>query len=178
MRRLAILIHALIVVALVPLEASSQCILANPSFEISGTGGQVFAGWNQFGLVGSTSTAPHGFKAARVSGPNLGGWDVSAYWQAFDTAPGETWEASVDVWHTSTHPLTGQCKAILNIEWRDSGGNLISYESHDVATALTPTDAIQEFSVVSGPAPPGTVKTRLPARRSPIAHGSSTRCLL
>jgi hypothetical protein len=161
MRRTALLIVGFFCTALTPLDASSQCILSNPSFEIAGTGGQVFGGWNQFGAVGSTPAAPHGFKAARVSGPNLGGWDVSAYWQAFSTAPGERWQASVEGWHTATKPLTGQCKAILNIEWRDSGGNLISYESHDVATASTPLDAIQKFNVVSGPAPVGAVKARL-----------------
>jgi hypothetical protein len=144
-----------------PGDAPAQCIIANPSFEIGGSGGQVFGGWNQFGPVGSTSNAPHGFLAARVTGPNTGVWDISAYWQAFDTAPGEQWEASVQGWHTSVNPLTGQCKAILNIEWRDGGDNLISYESYDVATSSTPIDEIQKFNVVSGPAPSGTVKTRL-----------------
>ena len=28
--------------------ANGQCILANPSFEIAGSGGAVFGGWNQF----------------------------------------------------------------------------------------------------------------------------------
>jgi hypothetical protein len=142
-------------------ETSAQCILSNPSFEIGGSGSQVFGGWNQFGVVGSTSNATHGSVAARVTGQNLGGWDVSAYWQAFDTAPGEQWKASVHAWHTSVNPLAGQSRAILNIEWRDSGDNLISYESHDVATASTPIDVIQEFTVTSSPAPAGAARTRL-----------------
>jgi hypothetical protein len=144
-----------------PGGTSAQCIIANPSFEIPGSGSQVFDGWNNFGVVDSTADAPHGFRAARVTGPDLGGWDVSGYWQEFDTAPGEQWEASVQGWHTSVNPLTGQSKAILNIEWRDSGDNLISFESYDVATASTPVDEIQEFTVISGPAPTGSVKTRL-----------------
>jgi len=142
-------------------QTCAQCIIANPSFEIPGSDGEVFGGWNQFGSVGSTSNAVHGFSAARVTGPNLGGWDVSGYWQRFDTTPGERWEASVRGWHTSTNPLTGQCSAILNIEWRDSGGNLISYESHQVADASTPVDEIQDFTVVTGQAPSGTVKAHL-----------------
>lgn len=162
MIRVTVLIAALCsALAFFPQDATAQCIIANPSFEIGGSGSQVFGGWNQFGVVGSVSNAPHGSKAARVTGPNLGGWDVSAFWQAFDTAPGERWEASVQGWHTAVNPLTGQNKAILNIEWRDGGGNLISYESYDVATAATPVDEIQNFTVVSGPAPSGTVKTRL-----------------
>jgi len=140
-------------------NTSAQCILSNPSFEIGGSGGQVFGGWNQFGVVGATSDAPHGALAARVTGQNLGSWDVSAYWQAFDTAPGEQWEAAVQAWHTSVNPLTGSSKAILNIEWRDNSDSLLSYESHDVATASTPLDEIQDFYVLSGPAPSGTVKT-------------------
>jgi hypothetical protein len=143
------------------MDAAAQCIIANPSFEIPGSGGQVFAGWNQFGDVGTSSDAPHGSAAARVRGPNLGGWDVSGYWQAFDTAPGEQWEASVQGWHTSVNPLSGQSKAVLYIEWRDSGGNLISSESYDVATAATPVDEIQTFNEVSGPAPSGTVNVLL-----------------
>jgi hypothetical protein len=140
-------------------DVSGKCILANPSFELTGSGGDVFAGWNQFESVGSTSDATHGFLAARVSGPNKGGWDVSGYWQRLDTAPGERWAASVRGWHTTTNPLTGLSKAILNIEWRNAGGDLISFESHAVADASTPPDEIQDFYVESGPAPSGTVAT-------------------
>ncbi len=141
--------------------ANAQCILANPSFELRGSGGPVFGGWNQFGSVGSSPNATHGHLAARVSGPNTGGWDVSGYWQSLDAVPGETFEASVRGWHTAVNPLTGQCQAILNIEWRDSGGNLISYESHTVADASTPVDAVQDVSVTTQPAPTGTATARL-----------------
>ncbi|MBN2184421.1 MAG: T9SS type A sorting domain-containing protein [Candidatus Krumholzibacteriota bacterium] len=141
--------------------AQSQCIIANPSFEVGGSGGEVFGGWNQFGVVGSSATIVHGSAAAKVVGPDLGGWDVSGFWQRFDSAPGEQWAASVMGWHTSVNPLTGDSKAILNIEWRDAGEGLISYESHTVADAATPFDEIQEFTVTSGPAPTGTVTVRL-----------------
>ena len=158
---LIFLISVICISGFIPIPGAAQCIIANPSFELSGSSGEVFGGWNQFGDVGSTSNAVHGFKAARVTGPNTGNWDVSGYWQQFDTSPGESWEASVSGWHTSTNPITGGCSAILNIEWRDSGGNLISYESHQVAGASTPVDEIQEVTVVSGQAPTGTVKARL-----------------
>lgn len=138
-----------------------QCMLANPSFEIIGSGAIRFAGWNQFGTVGRSYQATHGHLSARVSGPNLGGWDVSGYWQALDTSPGERWAASVKCWHTSTNPLTGQSRAILNIEWRNSSGDLISYESYTVADSSTPQGEVQDFYVESGPAPEGTVSTRL-----------------
>ena len=139
-----------------PGQAHSQCILANPSFELPGSYPAVFGGWNQFGAVGSTTEATHGAVAARVSGPNMGGWDVSGYWQRLDSAPGERWSASVRSWHTATNPLVGDSRAILNIEWRDAAGDLIEYESHTVADATTPVDEIQDFSVESGEAPAGT----------------------
>ena len=94
-------------------------------------------------------------------GPNTGGWDVSGFWQPQATTPGTRWSASVRAWHTSTRPLTGQSQAILNIEWRNSSGGLISYESHTVADASTPWNQAQAFSVVSQPAPAGTATTRL-----------------
>jgi hypothetical protein len=156
-RELARALPLLVLLIVVPLgSAHAQCILANPSFEITGSGGQVFRGWQQFGVVGSTSLSTHGSAAALVSGPDLGGWDVSAFWQAQDSYPGEQWEVTGKVAHSSAHPLTGDCRAIVNIEWHDSGG-MMSYESHDVALPSTPTDEYQSFSVTSGPAPSGTV---------------------
>ncbi len=140
---------------------AAQCMLANPSFEHPGTGGAIFAGWNQFGIVGSSATATHGKVSAKVSGPNSGVWDVSGYWQAQDCVPGERWKATVKGWHTAVRPLTGGCTALLNIEWRNSGGGLISYESHTVVSASTPTGQIVSYSVVSGAAPAGTVSARL-----------------
>jgi len=146
--------------ALYPQDSPGQCILANPSLELNGSG-TVFGGWNQFGVIGSSSEATHGAVAAKVSGPSLGGWDVSGYWQSLESVPGDRWSASVYAWHTATKPLTGQSKAILNVEWRNAAGNLISYESHTVADASTPLGQPQYYYVESGPAPTGTVTTRL-----------------
>jgi hypothetical protein len=140
-------------------NAAGQGLLANPSFELSGMGGAVFSGWNQFGNVGTSSAATHGFKAAVVTGPNTGDWGVSGFWQRFDTEPGERWSASVSGWHTAFQPLTGASRAILNIEWRDATGGLIAYESHVLATAASPLGVAQERSVTSGPAPLGTAAT-------------------
>lgn len=156
-----VFLTAAVLSAMHPGTAIAQCILANPSFELPGSGGEVFAGWYQFGDVGSSSEAAHGFVSARVTGPDTGDWGVSGYWQRFDTEPGESWEASVRAWHTSTDPVTGQSTAILNIEWRDASEGLISYESHTVVDAATPTGEVREFSVVSGPAPSGTATVRL-----------------
>ncbi len=140
---------------------AAQCMLANPSFEMRGSGSYKFAGWNQFGVVGVSTIATHGHLAAKLTGPNLGGWDVSGYWQPLESSPGERWAASVKCWHTSVNPLTGKSRAILNVEWRNSSGGLIAYESYTVANASTPTDEVQDFYVESGEAPVGTATVRL-----------------
>lgn len=137
-------------------EAAAQCMLANPSFEMPGSSGSTFAGWYQFGPVGSTTTASHGVTAAKVSGPNTGNWDVAGYWQNIVTKPGEQWTASVRVRNPSSRPLKGGSQALLNIEWRDAAGNLLSYESHAAATAATPTDSFFVYTITSAPAPANT----------------------
>jgi len=143
-----------------PGVANGQCLLVNPSFELTGSG-TTFGGWYQFGPTGMSSEASHGHRAARVSGPNNGQWDVAGFWQPLEASPGEAWTASVKVWNTAGKPLSGGSVAILNIEWRDAGSNLISYESFTVADASSPTGTWIPVSVVSGPAPTGTAQTRI-----------------
>ena len=127
--------------------ALAQCILANPSFELLGSGGEVLGGWNHFGVVGWVPEADHGSKAARVSGPNSGSWEVSGFWQSQDCVPGERWEATGHVQHPSGKPLSGQCAAIVNIEWRDLGDNLLDYDSFTVADLNSPTDTYLDVPV-------------------------------
>ena len=165
----------LLFVASIP--ASGQCILANPSFEMTGSGGMVFGGWNQFGAVGQSGDAIHGALAARVSGPNAGGWDVSGFWQSMDCAAGEQWHITGHVRHPAAKPLTGQCSALVNVEWRDAGGTLIDYHSFAVADPATPVDEFFAFDLTSPPAPAGTVDARLllgvlqsPSDPSPDVH--------
>lgn len=151
----------LLATALAPAVGRTQCMLANPSFEIGGQAGAVFGGWNQFGAVGSSTAAAHGQLAARVSGPNTGNWDVSGYWQAQSTAPGEIWDVAGWVRVPSANRLAGQSRAIVNVEWRNSGGGLIGYESHDVATAATAPDTSLRFAFATAAAPAGTASARL-----------------
>lgn len=141
--------------------AASQCMLANPSFEIAGGVGQPFGGWNNFGPVASATIASHGQRAARITGPNTGNWDVAGVWQPQSTTPGAIWDVTGVVRVPSSAPLAGNSRAIVNVEWRDGGGGLISYESHDVATASSPRDSNLAFAFASGAAPAGTVSARL-----------------
>lgn len=155
-QRLRTAIAAVTISLLVARSASAQCMLANPSLELLGSGGAVFAGWNQFGPVARSTISAHGSFSGRVTGPNTGSWDVSGLWQPLACAPGQRWSASVCVLHSSMSPLSGQSQAILNIEWRNASGNLISYESHAAADATTPQDAWRVYTVQSQPAPAGT----------------------
>ncbi len=147
--------------ALVTGPVHAQCMPANPSFEIPGPPGRVFGGWNQFGPVGRAPSATHGSAAARVSGPNAGGFDVAAFWQAVEALPGQRWAATVLVQVSSTSPLAGQSKAIVNVEWRNASGVLISYESHPVADPATVPGEWKQVHIETAAAPAGTVSARL-----------------
>lgn len=152
---------ALGVALVVPSSARAQCMVANPSFELAGSPGAVFAGWNQFGVVGFSAAASHGVRAAQVSGPNTGNWDVSGFWQALDSEPGDTWKVMGTVRVPSSRPLAGQSAAIVNVEWRTGGGTLIGYESHTVAAPSSPQDSTLAFLFTTGPAPATTASARL-----------------
>ena len=150
-----------IVVSGIPTPSWAQCILANPSFEITGSGGSVFGGWEQFGSIGWTHHASHGSRAARVIGPGNGSWEVSGYWQQFDCSEGEQWEITGHVMNPSWNPILGQCAALVNVEWRDAAGELIDYDTFTVADLNSPLDEYIDFTLTSSPAPTGTVATRL-----------------
>jgi hypothetical protein len=141
--------------------AAAQCQLANPSFEFDGPPGD-FGGWNLLGnLKATSSNVVHGNRAVRLSGPNTGNWDISALWQTQASAPGDVWRVRGYVGHGADQPLNGNMAALINVEWRDAGDNLISFDTFTVADAATPTDQMQAVEVTSSPAPAGTVTTRI-----------------
>ncbi|MCA9784077.1 MAG: hypothetical protein KC518_10905 [Candidatus Cloacimonetes bacterium] len=146
---------------LLPGWARAQCMLANPSFEIPGADPEVFAGWNQFGVVLASDRSSHGALALEVRGPDSGNWDVSGAWQRLDSQPGEQWQTSGTVRQSALMPLTGPCAALVNIEWRDAAEGLIAYDTFSVAVAGSPVEQELEFSVLSTAAPAGTTSIRL-----------------
>ncbi|MDP8220289.1 MAG: FlgD immunoglobulin-like domain containing protein [Candidatus Stygibacter frigidus] len=143
------------------IQLDGQEMLANPSFEILDLGTNSFSGWDQMGEVGSTENACHGNLAASTSGINNGEWNVSAFWQQLDCEPDEQWGISGVVMNSSNSPLTSECAAIVNVEWRDINGELIDYDTFPVADASSPLDEYLSFDLLSFPAPEGTVSTRL-----------------
>jgi hypothetical protein len=50
---------------------------------------------------------------------------------------------------------------MVNVEWRDTAENLISYDTFEVANSGHPTGQYLDFDVMSSPAPAGTVTTRV-----------------
>jgi len=141
--------------------AAAQCMPTNPSFEIPGSGGAPFGGWTTFGPVSASNLAAHGNTSALVTGPNSGTWNVSGLWQSLTCTPGLAWGVSVYVQNSLAAPLSGGSQALLNVEWHDSTGAMISYESHVVATSSSPPGAWLYFSTQTGPAPAHTASIHL-----------------
>ena len=174
---------SLLLTCFVVTPADSQCMLADPSFELEGSGAQAFAGWNQFGPVVSTTRAAHGQSAAQVTGPNTANFDVSGVWQNLTCAPGQRWTTSVYVAPSLSAPLLGQSRAILNIEWRNSSGVLISYESHVAADPSAAPGIYRSYEVQSQAAPAGTASIHFllgvlqgPGDPTPIVYFDQARC--
>jgi len=55
----------------------------------------------------------------------------------------------------------GSSQALVNVEWRNASGGMISYDSFAVADAGSPVDQYLSFERLSSPAPAGTVAMRL-----------------
>jgi hypothetical protein len=153
---------AVVVVASTFLTAANAGVLLNPSFESpSVPGGDVFgaADWVVFGGNTYTSNlAPH-------SGQNVfkAFGDISGAFQEFPAEPGSFWQGSVWALNPDFDPMAGGQIAAVNIEWRDSAENLISYESTVLLTASSPagsTSADYFFGEVAGAAPPDTASVR------------------
>ena len=149
-------------VGLGPHPAAGQCLLANPSFEIDGSG-VLFGGWNQFGGVARTATAGHGDQAVALTGPDSGSWDVSGVWQPFDGGPGDQWRITGHALLPTGGGLAAQSRAIVNVEWRDAAGDLIDYDSFAVAAPGAPLDTWLDFDLTSTPAPAGMTSASPPS---------------
>lgn len=141
---------------------ASANVLANPSFELPAlTGGDTpgAQGWNAFNAVFTIRQAPQdGFQACKMFG------GVSGVFQDFATTPGTAWAGSVYALNPSFDALSGAQIAAINIEWRDSGSNLISFETTPLLSASSPqgsNPADYLFGTVTGTAPAGTTTARL-----------------
>ncbi len=155
MRCIQILLFLLFLGLSVSLVAASA--LANPSFEIAGSGIVVFNGWEQFGNVGSSTTAVHGSKAASLTGQTSG----SGFRQQLQCAANERLRIAGYLMSSASSPLSGGSTALLKVEWWNSSNSQISYESFVLADAETPVGQYQSFEELSSPAPTGTAAIRI-----------------
>lgn len=158
LKRLSILAGA----ALIGLGSAAHAnVLANPSFELPVlTGGDVpgAVGWTAFNDVFTIRLAPQdGDQALKLFGT------PSGVFQDFPTVPGEEWIGSVYGLNFVGDPLSGGQIGAANIEWRDSGGGLISFETTQIVNASTPQGSLPGdyvFGTVSGVAPAGAATAR------------------
>ncbi len=142
-------------------SVQAQCMLSNPSFEISGAEGLNFAGWSQYGAAGMSNDAYHGAWAAKLSNEDTGSANESGYWHRIDCEPSEQWEIQGHVLNSSHSPLSGECLAAVKVEYFDAANQMLDDEIHVVADAASAVAEYLEFSLLSSPAPPFTVAIRL-----------------
>jgi len=129
--------------------------LVNPGFE-SGLGG-----WSAFGnTFGDGSFVRSGAGSAKMFGNFFGGFNASGVFQQFPAEPGQTWTGSAFAGTTASDRVSGGNFVVMNIEWRDLTGNLISFESTLAVDATTAPDVFQPVAV-TGVAPAGTTAVRI-----------------
>jgi hypothetical protein len=157
-------IRAILTIGLLQITISTQTAaqLSNTSFEDTGPPGQIFAHWSTFGIVSATSQlATDGVLAARVGVPGSGGLGLSGVYQDMDIAPGQYVKVTADAGFTSISPVRGDSRGIINVEWRDTQGALISYNSYTASMSADEPGNTYEFNKTIGPAPANTATARL-----------------
>ncbi len=160
MSRAALSLILMVAGALLATPAQAQ--LVNGSFESSGIGPETFLGWVEFGDVSSsTDLATDGTKTARIGAPQNGGYDVSAIHQGIPITPGQFVHVTLNSGFVTATPIVGETRSLVNVEWRDSGGGLISYNSLASSMSCDAPDSIHSFERIIGPAPTGAVEARL-----------------
>lgn len=142
-------------------SAASANLLANPSFELPAlTGGDTpgAVGWTAFNAVFTIRVAPQsGDQALKMFGT------PSGVFQDFPTTPGEQWIGSAYGLNFNGDALSGAQIGAANIEWRDGGGNLISFDTTQIVSSATPQGALPSdyvFGSVTGTAPAGAATAR------------------
>ena len=154
---------AALAVAAISLPASAN-LLANPSFESPDVGlgdAPGTAGWTSFNAVfTSAAHARTGAQSLKMFGGNSGAF------QDFAATPGTNYAGSVYVADVGGDPLADGQIAAVNIEWRDAGGNQISFVTTRVLTGATSTPGPETGpdvfvrGDVMGIAPAGTATAR------------------
>jgi len=134
--------------------------LPNAGFEEAGTG-TPFTFWNHFGNVfGDAQIVHSGSRAAKMYGNWSGPYNASGVFQDFPTQEGESWRGSAWVATVAADRIGTGNFAVLNVEWRDVAGNLISFVSAPAADPATQPDVWHQVTI-DATAPAGAVVARV-----------------
>jgi hypothetical protein len=147
--------------AAVTCSAHAQNLVVNGSFEDSGMGFFDFAGWEDYdgaGPAGLPEVTPQdGNTCVKMFGNFGGGENTAVALQVVEgVTPGETYTLSCYANHLSVDAINGGNVAVLSLQFRDSGDNIIEAVDADaVSPTGTPTDEWRLIEV-SGIAPANT----------------------
>lgn len=150
------------------------CVVNNPSFEVGSSG---LGGWNYFSFVGvsaETELFSHGRRALSIGVPGGPSAEAGA-WQFREAGPGTVFQGAIRVGHPEGDPLTGEARGVVDIEWRDSADQLISFDRFEVLTPADPMGRMLVRVYGTPPAPPGTASARLVLRAVANAAGDAGR---
>ncbi|MBC22623.1 MAG: hypothetical protein CMJ32_01735 [Phycisphaerae bacterium] len=140
--------------------AQVQCQMINPSFEVGSATSS--AAWSKTGNVAvRNEMVVHGQRSVKAWGPNVGAWDISGWRQDFQAQPGWKFSVEVHAGHQSVDPATGSLRGIVNVEWRNADGQVISYDSFTTVQAGDPTDQMNLYTFQTSAAPSGTAYASL-----------------
>ncbi len=136
---------------------TSSTGVVNPGFESD------YAGWTPFGnafIDGNFTNS--GAKAAKMFGNFNGDFNASGCFQDFAAQPGQAWIGTAFAGTLNSDHVGANNFAVLNIEWRNSSNQLISFESALAVNGTTPGDVFNQITV-QGTAPAGTAVARIVA---------------
>ncbi len=136
----------------------AQNVLQNASFE---TEGAAAFGWSTFGnAFREPALAVTGDYSAKLFGQFNGGINYSGFTQTVSAAGGQEWTIGATGTNPPTDLMQGGNRALIKIEFLDSGGGLLGSAEQDVVTAAS-TPGARIVASVSTAAPSGTTQARL-----------------
>lgn len=148
----------------------------NPGFESRGpSGNATLYGWTPFGnCFYDGQLGSKGASSVKLFGNFSGSFNTSGAYQEIPVTPGKWYSVRGDWLTPAPDRIAGANYTALNIEWRDAGGNLISFVSNRAIDATsTPNQWLK--SQTQGYAPANAVKARVVALffQPALAAGSS-----
>lgn len=138
-----------------------QPLYVSPGFESRGPGGNTaLYGWTGFGNKFSYGLAYKGSTSLKMFGNFSGSFNSTGVYQDIPVTPGKWYRVKAQWMTPSNDRIAGANYTALNIEWRDSGGNLISFVStRGIDGATTPDQWV--MNQAQGYAPPNAAKARV-----------------